>query len=154
MRFSTDPHKLSHSHPSTHTGTHNQFVVFEPINGPLPELQQFLLEDSNRTTVDSWVYWENILDKKKKRERERKLFSSQRIKHCLLHSLQPTLYFSSHQMSTRLYHFEHLLSWGKGKLGFIWQNRPPMYNHPQPLKYTFALHVSHTSLILGFLRGC
>ncbi len=76
--------------------------------------------------ADSWVYWENIVDKEEDRERML-CYSKVIIQHCLLHSLWPTLHFSLQPMSKRLCHSEHLLNWGKGMLGLIWQKRPPMY---------------------------
>lgn len=75
MRFSTDPHKLSHIHPPTQKHTISLLFLSQPMAhvGPWPEIQQFLPEDSNRKTADSWVYWENVVDKKEECEREKAL---------------------------------------------------------------------------------
>lgn len=150
MRFSTDPHKLSHIHPPTKKHTISLLFLSQLMAhvGPEPEL----LEDSNQMTADSWVYWKNIVDKG--RLRERKLFYSKVIiQHCLLHSLQPTpLLFTTDEQEA--VSFWTCLELGEGNAWAHLAEKTTNVHHLHLLKYTFSLHVFDTSLILGFKRGC
>ncbi len=113
-------------HPSTHTESHNEFVVFEPSNGHMWDPSQ----NFSKTAIE-WSRFMGVLGKhcgQRGRLRERMLcYSKVIIQHCLLHSLWPTLHFPLQLISKMLCHSEHLLNWGKGMLGLIWQKRLPMY---------------------------
>lgn len=140
------------SHPSSHTETHNSFVVFEPTNGTCGTLARISWIQQSNDSRFMGILGKHCGQRVRLREKALLFLSNNTTLLAPFPLANSTLLFTTDEQEA--VSFWTSLELGEGNAWAHLAEKTTNVHHLHPLKYTFSLHVFGTSLILGFKRGC